>query len=223
MQLVYAEGACSLAVHIMLEELAVPYEATKVSLHHNRKVLESFNPRGYVPALVLNDGTVLTEATSILQYLSATHSDAYMPKNIEERAKCIEWLTFLSTEVHKGLTPFFAKKSPGEEYMAMIRQKIEKRLEDMNNQLKDHAYLVGEMYSVADMYALAILRLVEAVGISLDRYNGIQEYKQGLLQNPVIKRILDKEKEEEEVTEVASYSTVKTQRGQEPPQPQPTL
>lgn len=223
MQLVYAEGACSLAVHIMLEELGVPYEATKVSLHHNRKVLESFNPRGYVPALVLNDGTVLTEATSILQYLSITHSDAYMPKNIEERAKCVEWLTFLSTEIHKGLTPFFGKKSPGEEYMAMVRQKIEKRLLDMDNQLKDHAYLVGETYSVADMYAFAILRLVEAVGISLDSYRGIQEYRQGLLQNPVIKKILDKEKEQEEATELRSFSAMESQRGQEPPQPQPTL
>lgn len=218
MQLVYAEGACSLAVHIMLEELGVPYEATKVSLHHNRKVLESYNHRGYVPALILNDGTVLTEATSILQYLSVTHSDAYMPKNIEERAKCVEWLTFLSTEIHKGLTPFFARNSPGEEYMSMTRTKLELRLQDMNNHLRDHAYLVGETYSVADMYAFAILRLIEAVGVSLEKYQGIQEYKQGLLQNSVIKRILEKEKVQDEATELRVFPNVENQR-QEPPQP----
>lgn len=189
MQFIYAEGTCSLAVHIMLEELGVAYEAIKVSLT-DKSILDSYNHRSYVPALILNDGTIMTEAISILQYLSATHADAYMPKNTEEKAKCIEWLTFVSTELHKGLTPFFYQELAGKRYLAMAQEKLEERLTDVDSQLRDHAFLVDESYSIADMYALAVLRLVQKEGLSLESFQGIKEYKQGLEQNPVIQKVL---------------------------------
>lgn len=199
MQFIYAEGTCALSVHIMLEELGLPYEGIKVDLH-DRDVLNSYNPRGYVPALILNDGTLLTEAISILQYLSSTHSDAYTPKSLEERGKCIEWLVFLSSEVHKGLAPFYARNIAGEKYLSFAAQKLEKRLQDMDNQLQDHAYLVGETYSIADMYALAVLRLIKDLHIPLDSYRGIQEYLQALEQNSVIKRTIEMEHSQEVVS-----------------------
>lgn len=214
MQLVYAEGACSLAVHIMLEELGVPYEAVKVNLHE-KTVLKSYNSRGYVPALVLNDGTVMTEAISILQYLSATHSDAYMPKNTEEKAKCIEWLAFLSSELHKGLGPFFAKQIAGDQYISFAQKKLDERLKDMDQRLQDHAYLVDETYSIADMYALAVLRLVKGLGLSLEKYRGVQEYVQSLEQNSVIKRAIEKEHTEKEATEVRGLGERRGQAGEE--------
>lgn len=205
MQLVYAQGACSLAIHIMLEELGIPYDTVKVNLH-DKTVLQSYNSRGYVPALILNDGTVMTEAISILQYLSSTHADAYMPKNTEERAKCIEWLVFLSSELHKGLAPFYASQIAGEKYLDFARKKIDQRLEVLDAQLQDHAYLVGETYSIADMYALAILRLVRGLQFPLQKYRGIHEYMQGLEQTPVIKRVIESEEREEEATELREVS-----------------
>lgn len=219
MKLIYAEGACSLAVHIMLVELGVPYEGIKVSLHE-RSVLESYNPRGYVPVLILNDGTVMTEAISILQYLSTTHSDAFIPKNLPERTKCIEWLAFISSELHKGMAPLFYPNKAGNEFLVMVKGKLHNRLQDMDEQLQNHAFLVGETYTIADMYAFAILRIIESVGISLDEFSGIQEYKSELEENLIIKKIIEKEMTASEVSssEDFSYRSTGTEE-----RPQPTL
>src|SRR5690606_23132643 len=219
MQLIYAEGACSLAVHIMLEELGVPYEGIKVSLK-DKSVLESYNHRGYVPVLILNDGTVMTEAISILQYLSATHSDAYIPKNLPERSKCIEWLSFISSELHKGLTPLFYPHKAGNEFLVIVKEKLHKRLQDMDQQLQNHAFLVGEIYTIADMYAFAILRIMENVGISLEGFSGIQEYKNELEENLIIKKIIEKEMTAIEAGEDSDSQDVLYQRSPAEDRPQ---
>ncbi len=222
MQLIYAEGACSLAVHIMLEELGVPYEGIKVSLK-NKTVLESYNHRGYVPVLILNDGTVMTEAISILQYLSATHSDAFIPKNLPERTKCIEWLSFISSELHKGLTPLFYPDKAGNEFLVKVKEKLHKRLQDMDQQLQNHAFLVGEIYTIADMYAFAILRIMENVGVSLNEFSGIQEYKSELEENLIIKKIIEKEMTAMEAGEESDSQDYSYQRNPAEDRPQPTL
>ena len=201
MKLIYAQGACSLSVHIMLEELGIPYEGIKVSLQ-DKKVLESYNPRGYVPVLVLNDGLVMTEAISILQYLSSTHGDAFMPKNTLEKAQCIEWLTFISSEIHKGATPLFYQEMVGDEYLKMVTEKLSQRLEFMDDRLQGNAFLVGDNYTIADMYAFAILQILDHLGISFEEFSGIQEYKLELEENLIIKAIMDKEKNENLATEV---------------------
>ena len=189
MKLVYAKGACSLAVHILLEELVIPYESIRVSLA-DKKVLESYNPLGYVPVLVLDNGVLMLEATSILQYLSLENGGAFMPKDSFERAKCIEWLTFISTELHKGFASLFHRKDLKENYINTINDKIDKRLQVMEDRLLDQAFLMGHLYTVADMYALSILRLLDQVKISLNNFDAIKSYKKNLEENLIIKNVI---------------------------------
>lgn len=192
MKLIYAQGACSLSVHILLEELNIPYEGIKVSLKE-KTVLESYNPKSYVPALILDSGVVMTEATSILQYLSLEHGSHFLPTEPFERAKCIEWLTYISTELHKGAAPLFHKKDLTEKFIEEIKIKIDKRLTVLEDQLHEQAFIMGNSYTIADMYALAILRILEHVDIKLQPFEAIYNYKKNMEESPVIKKILKDE------------------------------
>jgi glutathione S-transferase len=200
MKLIYAQGACSLAVHILLEEMKVDYETIKVSLK-DKTILESYNPKSYVPVLILNDGTVMTEATSILQYLCHEYGSAYLPEDGMARAKCIEWLTYVSTELHKGATPLFFRETLPTDFIQQAEHKIYKRLQFLEDQLQDQAFIINNNYTIADMYALAILRILSHVGIDIDRFSEINNYKQNLESSATIKKVLQKEASEEIATE----------------------
>lgn len=112
MKLIFAQGACSLAVHILLEEIGQTYEAVRVSLQ-DKTVLDQYNEKSYVPVLILPSGEKLTEAIAILQYLAEHYlrDDLLPPVGTLERAKTLEWLTFISTEIHKGMGPYSKNKN----------------------------------------------------------------------------------------------------------------
>lgn len=200
MKLFYAQGACSLAVHIMLEELGNEYQSVKVSLQ-DKSVLSQYNPLGYVPVLVLDDNTIMTEATCLLQYLSATNDFAFMPKTLQERYECIEWLTFISTEMHKTAAPLFHKDVVSEGYLKFTEEKIGTRLDFLEKRLKENAFIMGDTYTVADMYALAILRIYDHLGISLDPYPSILNLKKELEESTLIKKIIEFEANDTLITE----------------------
>ncbi len=191
MKFIYAKGACSLSVHILLRELDFPFEAIRVDLK-DKKVLESYNPKSYVPALILEDGTLLTEAISILQYLSDTSGGLFMPNGSQNRATCTGWLTYISTELHKGMAPLFHKEGLKPEFLKEVEDKIHTRLKFMDDALTDTEYLIGEM-TIADFYALAILRILEHVNVSLDGYQWITEYKKRLESRPLIADTIESE------------------------------
>lgn len=200
MKLIYAQGACSLSVHILLEELKMNYEGVKVSLK-DKTVLESYNPKSYVPALILDNGTVMTEATSILQYISNEHNSAFLPADGMAHAKCIEWLTYVSTELHKGAMPLFYRDKLPKDFIQQAEDKIYRRLQFLEDQLQDQAFIINNAYTIADMYALAILRILSHVGISFDRFSEIRNYKQNLEASPTIKKVIQEEADAEVATE----------------------
>lgn len=191
MQLIYANGACSLSVHIMLRELDINFDASRVDLK-DKRVLDSYNPKSYVPALILEDGTLLTEAISILQYLSESNGGVYMPVGSIQRAKCTGWLTYFSTELHKGVGPLFHKENLNPAYENEVRQKIDKRLQFVDEALSESEFLMPE-FTVADMYALAILRILEHVNVDLAGFHWITEYKKRLETRPVIADVIQQE------------------------------
>ncbi len=194
MKLIYAQGACSLSVHILLEEMKVNYQPIKVDLK-DKTVLEQYNPKGYVPALILDDGTLLTEATSILQYLSLDHDSAFFPSDPIRRTKCIEWLTFISTELHKGAAPLFNRDQLKPEFLEEVLGKIDNRLEFLDDHLKERAFIMENDYTVADMYALAILRILAHIKVDLKKFQSISNYKKNLEDNSLIKQIIEFESE----------------------------
>lgn len=194
MKLIYATGACSLSIHIMLEELGKKYEAVSVSLS-DKTVLESYNEKSYVPALILDDGTLMTEAISILQYLADVNhrSDLLPDPGTLERAKVVEWLSYFSSELHKGFGPFFMRDKLGAEYRAKMEGRVQKRLEFLDKNLQGKKFLTGEDLTIADMYAIAILRIGEHVQMDYSKFPEILRYKKMMEDLPVVRKVIDAE------------------------------
>src|SRR5215475_12300671 len=147
MKLYYSRGACSLASHIIAEEESLPLELEEVDLKKHRTVsgrdYYGINPKGYVPALMLDDGSLLTENVAILPFLADQRPAAGLapPQQTMERVRLYEWLGFISSELHKAFAPFF--RSDDKAHKAKARESIEKRLSLIAAQLKSREFLLG--------------------------------------------------------------------------------
>ena len=163
MKLYYFPHACSLAPHIVLRELALPFALVRVDNQAkttaNGEDFLQINPKGYVAALQLDNGEVLTEASAILQYLADLKPAAGLaPANGSwARVRLQEWLNFIATEIHGGLAVFFNAAIQGE-VRAMFQATLFKRLAILQQTLEGQEYLLGAQYSVADAYLFVVLR-----------------------------------------------------------------
>lgn len=171
MKLYYTPGACSLASHIVLREAGFEFATEKVDLAtHSTESGANFytiNPKGYVPALMLEDGQVLTEGGAIVQYLADLKPEAGLapPPGTLERARMNEQLIFIAAELHKAYGPLF---SPGatEEAKAAARENVALRLDHVERQLSDgRPYLLGQELTVADIYMFVVAGWAEQMGI----------------------------------------------------------
>jgi glutathione S-transferase len=180
MKLYYAPGACSLSPHIVAEEAGIPLDLEKVDLKsHKTEKGEDFyavNPKGYVPALKLDDGTVLTEGPAIVQYLADQKPGSHLaPENgTLARYKLQEWLTFINSELHKNFGPLFGAAS--EEVKADSKAKIAKRFDYVNGQLAGKDYLLGANFSVADAYLFVMLTWANHLKIDLTLYSNLHTF-----------------------------------------------
>lgn len=197
MKLYYSPGACSLAVHIALRELKYKFDLEKVDLAVKKtETGEDFlavNPKGYVPALRLDDGTVMTEAGVILQYLAdqkPRRGLAPKPKT-PERYKLMEWLNFTSSEIHKGLSDFFNPKLTPEWRDAKL-DRLNRRLGYLNKALGSNEYVMGE-FSIADPYLFTVLNWTKRHNIELASYPNIQAYMQRIAERPAVKKVMKAE------------------------------
>lgn len=156
MKLYFSPGVCSLSPHIVLEESGLSFETEQVDLRKKTTAsgadYSEINPKGYVPALVLDNGVLLTEGPAIVQYLADQVPDKQLaPANgTLARYQLQSWLTFIGTEVHKSFTPFFKPDSTPEMKDA-ARANLERRLGYINTELAGREYLLPEGYSVADI------------------------------------------------------------------------
>lgn len=181
MKLYYAPGACSLSPHIVSREAGIPVELKKVNLKD--KTFEgggdyrTINPRGYVPALQLDDGQALTEGPAIVQYLADQKpASGLAPKNGSlERYRLQEWLNFIGTELHKGFSPLFKPNTP-EEYKTITRGNLAARFEWLDGELKNRDYLTGKAFSVADAYLYVMLRWAKSMQIDLAKWSHLTAY-----------------------------------------------
>ena len=194
MKLIYAKGACSLAVHILLEELELKYETYEVSLQ-DKTELNRFTNKSYVPVLILDNHETLTEATAILQYLAENQGDhTFLPSaGSLDKGRCLEWLAYLSSEIHKGLAPLFHQENINPEYIEEIRQKLDTRLTYLNRHLLNRDFLIRS-YSIADMYAIAILRLLDYVKVDLQNYPALVRYRKKMESLPKVKKAIEDER-----------------------------
>ena len=163
MKLFYSPGACSLSPHIALREADIVFDLEQVNLSEKKTKSNadylSINPKGYVPALLLDDGRLLTEGVVIVQYVADQRPAARLapPPASFERYRLQEWLNFIATELHKGLGPINNPKA-NPEIKAFYRDRAAARFQVVAKAVAANAYLLGDSYSVADAYAYYTLR-----------------------------------------------------------------
>lgn len=199
MKLYYSPGACSLSPHIVLHASGLPFSLEKVNLRATPHVTASgvefstISAKGYVPALQLADGTVLSEGVAIVQYLADQVPERKLaPANgTLARYRLQEWLNYIATEIHKSFSPLFYPGS--EEVKNAAWDKLTKRFALLETQLAQTPYLLGEDFSVADAYLFTCLNWVQMVQRSLADFPAITAFMSRVRALPAVQAALKDE------------------------------
>jgi glutathione S-transferase len=200
MKLYMVPGACSLSPHIVLRELGLAFELDKVDAKAKKtssgEDYRSISPLGYVPALRLDDGQVLTEGVAIVQYLADQKPEAGLaPKpGTMEHYRLIEWLNFIATELHKGFGPLFAPNLPEATRAATI-ERLESRLAHVDRMLEGRQYLLGEAFTVADAYLFVIVTWLPYAKLDITRWPRLAAYAERIRSRPAVAEALRVEAE----------------------------
>ncbi len=197
MKLYYVPGACSMAPHIALRETGLRFDLVKVDTAKqqtaNGEDYSKINPKGYVPALQLDSGEILTEVAVILQYIADQKPEAGLaprPGTIE-RYRLMEWLNFISAEIHKTLGQFFRfKSSMTPEWKDGLVSLFGKRCDFLAGRLAGQPYLMGDGFSVADAYLHTVLGWPSFLKIDMTRWPPLQEYRTRIASRPLVKETL---------------------------------
>ncbi|MEP9315749.1 glutathione transferase GstA [Pseudomonas sp. LABIM340] len=182
MKLYFAPNACSLAPHIVLRELGLPFSLVRVNNQTKRTAdggdFYRINPKGYVAALELEDGTVLTEGAAILQYLADLQPEAGLaPANGSlARTQLQAQLNFIGSELHAGMSPLFSSEIP-QDVKAVLRGKLAKRLGYMEQVLGESGHCFGEGFSIADAYLFTVLGWAEHLKVDLSPFPVIRRFR----------------------------------------------
>ncbi|MCE9672014.1 glutathione transferase GstA [Myxococcus stipitatus] len=195
MKLFYTPGACSLSPHICLREAGLGFDVEKVDLRTKKTETgadyTSANPKGYVPALLLDDGSLLTEGPAIVQYIADKAPQAKLaPANgTLERYRLQEALNFISTELHKAFSPLFNPAFP-DEGKKIMRERLAARLKVLDGQLEKRAFLLGEDFSVADAYLFTVLNWAKPMQVDLEPFPAVRAYHARVAQRPHVQAAL---------------------------------
>jgi len=182
MKLYYSKGACSLAVRILIHELGISceYEAVNLKTKQTETGADflTINPKGSVPTLMLDNNTILTENAVIQQYLADTHKANQLlpPMGNFSRYRVIEWLNFVSTDLHKGCGPLFNTEVPEEVKDSVFRKLLRRKLQFVNRHLEQNKYLAGDVFTLPDMYLFVLLRWAPHLGVPLTDYAHLVRY-----------------------------------------------
>jgi glutathione S-transferase len=199
LRLFYARGTCSLSPHIVVRELDLPCELERVDLKTKRTENGAdflvVNPKGQVPTLQLDDGTVLTEGAVIVQYLADLRPEAGLiplPGRIE-RYRLQEWLNYIASEVHKAFSTLFADDLPDEWKQATLK-KIDRKLQYVSSQLVGQ-YLLGDGFTVPDAYLFTVLQWSRLFRIDLGRFPPLKAYVQRIAARPAVQAAIAEERQ----------------------------
>ena len=195
MKLFYMPGACSLAPHIVANEAGIDLELVKVDGASKKTEQDqdylATNPNGYVPALVLPDGELMTEASVVVQYLADQKPESGLMPGAGDKARyrVQQWLSFVATELHKTFSPFFKPGTP-EATKETNRAHLSKRLAYVDRKLDGRSYLTGDAFTAADAYLWTILGWAKVVGIDLSPFANIQRYLGTVAARPAVQKTL---------------------------------
>lgn len=198
MKLYYASGACSLAPHIALREAGFSFELEKVDLASKQTEsgadFTKVNPKGYVPALKLDNGETLTEVAVLLQYIADEKPDSGLAPQFGsmERYRLMEWLNFIATEIHKTLGAFF-NPNITPEWKEFQLGTFNKRCVILAEQLDGKQYLLGDSFSIADAYLFTILGWTRLHKIDMSKWPVLTDYMSRIAERPAVIEAMQKE------------------------------
>ena len=198
MKLYYAPGACSLAAHIVAREAGLPLGLDKVDLaSHTTQGGQNYrnvNPKGYVPAIALDDGSVLTEVAAIIQYLADQGSGSGLaPANgTMERYRLIEWITFISSEIHKGFGPLWNPSTP-DSVKAATKEKLATRFAYLDKILAAQPFLTGSTFTIADAYLFTVGNWTNDHHVDLSPFPHLQAFQNRVASRPKVQEALEAE------------------------------
>lgn len=195
MKLYYSPGACSLSPHIALHESGLAFDAvaapTKTHKLADGTDYYTINPLGYVPLLVLDDGTQLREGPAIVQYIAdQVPAKQLAPANgTYARYKLQEWLNFIGTELHKGFSPLFTPGMP-DEAKTIAKTRLTARLQWVDGELVKTAYLLGDTFTVADGYLFVVAGWGKHVGIDIATLPHLSAFMERVAARPAVQAAL---------------------------------
>jgi glutathione S-transferase len=190
--------AYSLSPHIVALECGLDF--TQVNVDLQKKVTEQgedywqINPKGQVPALQFDDGSILTEGVAIVQYLADLKPDRHLlaPTGSLTRYHTLEWLSFVSSELHKSFSPLFRPDTP-EEYKTIARAQLEKKYQQVNEALQDKQWLLGLRFTVADVYLFVVTRWAKAIKLDLAGLDALEAWFNRVAERPAVQAALKAE------------------------------
>lgn len=191
MKLFIKPGACSLSPHIILRESGLDFSTVKVDLAtkrtENNEDYLTINPKGQVPALLLDDGSLLTEGAVIVQFLADKVPDRQLlaPLGSLTRYHTLEWLNYVATELHKGFTPLFKPNTP-DDYKAMVREQLEQKFAYINDELNGKQWLMGLRFTIADAYLFTVARWGYALGLNLAELSHLEDFMTRMKNRPAV-------------------------------------
>lgn len=189
MKLYYSPAACSFSPHIALREAGLDFDLVKVDLKSHKLAdgsdFTKINPKGYVPVLELDDGSVLTEGPAIVQYIADLKPESGLAPRAGtlERYRLQEWLGFINSEIHKGFGPLFNPKTP-DDTKATARENLSKRLAFVAEHLAKNDFLLGKQFSVADGYLFTVLNWGQWTGIDITQWPSLADFQKRVGSRP---------------------------------------
>ena len=198
MKLYYMPGACSLAANILLREAGLPVELEKVGRDKKTEHGENFlevTPKGYVPALRMEDGEILTENVVVQNYIADLKPASKLAPahGTKARLRQDELAVFISTEVHKTYSPMFNPATP-EEARQIARDKLATRYAMIEEMLSDgRAYLTGENFATVDAYLFTVTRWAQPTNVDLSKFQNLLAWQKRVGERPAVKAALEAE------------------------------
>jgi len=196
MKLYYTPGACSLAVHIVAEEAGIALELEKVDLRHKRTEsgadFLAINDKGYVPALVLDDGSLMTEVAALLMYVADRKPEAKLAPAAGSLShyRALESLCYIAGEVHKNIGGLFTASADARE---PLMANAARRLDRVARTLEKQDYLLADGYSVADAYLFVVLGWAPMVKFDLSPWPALKAYSARIAGRPAVQCALRRE------------------------------
>lgn len=197
MKLFSVANTCALVPHIVLREASLTFTLDRIDLKAGKKTAAgesyiSINPKGYVPALQLDDGTLLTEVAVIIQYLADLKPEAQLAPSpgTRQRWQWLEWQAFIATELHKGMSPLYQPFSTDEFKSSWRAAKLAPRFEFVDRSLEGRPFLMGEQYTTADAYLFYTLRAWQGRGGDLTPWKQLAAHFERVGSRPAVKAAL---------------------------------